>query len=398
MIKFSIIIPTYNHCEDLLKPCIESILKFTEMSNVEVIVVANGCTDNTKEYVENLGDKFKLIWSDIPLGYTKATNLGIKESRGEFIVLLNNDTLLLTQNKNRWLDMMEQKLKNPNMGLTGPLELYDKYADMSILIFFCVMIKKEVFDKIGLLDEIFSPGGGEDIDFTIRAKDAGYIAEPLLKSVYNGETNVGDFPIYHKNNKTFGEISEYSSHIIKRNGLINLKRYNKNIKLNLGSGGIEHDGYISVDLYDKRSDIIMDISKLDFDENTISELLVIHAFEHLNPYYVQSILTDWLRILKPGGKLIMEMPDIEALCEQFTKTESLQKRYGILNAIYGSVNTTNDGEPSDITSPHLFGWWRDSLYDMLHNIGYTNIQFMPEQFPHPGFNLRVEAQKGNLNE
>ena len=50
-IKYSIVIPTYNHLEDLLKPCIESIYKNTDMSQVELIVSANGCTDGTQEYV-----------------------------------------------------------------------------------------------------------------------------------------------------------------------------------------------------------------------------------------------------------------------------------------------------------------------------------------------------------
>lgn len=67
--KTSIIIPTYNHLEDCLKPCLESIIKNTDLTDLEVIVVANGCTDGTKEYVESLGDSFKLLWFDEPLGY-----------------------------------------------------------------------------------------------------------------------------------------------------------------------------------------------------------------------------------------------------------------------------------------------------------------------------------------
>lgn len=395
-IKYSIIIPTFNHCDDLLVPCVESILRYTDMSNVEIIISANGCTDGTKYFVDSLQHKLpervQLIWSDQALGYTKATNLGIRAARGELIVLLNNDTLFLHQNTNQWLTMMEEPLKNPQVGLTGPLQLYDYYADAPVLIFFCVMIKKEVFDKIGLLDEIFSPGGGEDIDFTIRARAAGYDAIPTVSTHFNGETNVADYPIWHKNNKTFVEMPEYTNYIVKRNGLINAKRYNKNLKLNLGAGGIEYPGYLSVDFYDKRANIIMDITKLDFDDNSVVEILASHVFEHLNPYHVESILKDWIRVLKPGGKLIMEMPDIEQLCKRFV-TASKQERYGILNAVYGSVNTTNVGGPDEITSPHLFGWWPEALWDFLQGVGFTNIQFMNEQIPHPESNLRVEATK-----
>jgi len=52
--KYSIIIPTYNHCDDFLKPCIKSILKNTDLDLIQIIVSANGCTDNTREYLDEL--------------------------------------------------------------------------------------------------------------------------------------------------------------------------------------------------------------------------------------------------------------------------------------------------------------------------------------------------------
>lgn len=401
MIKYSIVIPTYNHCEDLLKPCIESIRQYTDLDNVEIIVVANGCTDGTWDYMKSLNAEyrsqrefppiFKLVWLKDASGYTKATNEGIKVATGEFVVLLNNDTVLLDQTKNQWLDMMAERFTDSTVGMVGPLGLHDDYADADVLIFFCVMIRKTLFDKIGLLDEIFSPGGGEDIDFTVRANQAGF-KSVAIASEFTGSTNSGGVPIWHKDNKTFVEIPEYTNYIIKRNGLINCKRYNKNIKLNVGGGGIEHEGYLSVDLYDKRANILMDITKLDFDDNSVAEILASHVFEHLNPYHSLDILKDWRRVLKPGGRLIMEMPDIEQLCKRFV-TASTGERYGILNAIYGSVNTTNVGTPDNITSPHLFGWWPQSLWDHLSNAGFQNIVFLPEQMPHPESNLRVEATK-----
>jgi FkbM family methyltransferase len=394
MKKYSIVIPTYNHCDDLLRPCLESIERYSDMSQVEVIVVANGCVDNTKEYVESLNpENFKLIWVDEAIGYTKATNLGIKAATGEYVVLLNNDTEILPSEKNAWLNILEEPFNTKKkVGLTGPLQLFDDYAGSPVLIFFCVMIKRTLFEEIGYLDEIFTPGGGEDIDFTVRANLAGYEAIQVTQTTYNGVTNVGNFPIWHKDNKTFGEIPEYTNHIVKRNGHINAKRYNKNLKLNLGSGGVPYPGYLSVDLYDKRAHVHMDITKLDFHDNTAVEILASHVFEHLNPYHALDILKDWNRVLKPGGKLIMEMPDIEALCARFADANT-GERYGILNAVYGSVNTTGEGGPDNITAPHLFGWWRQSLLDHLLNAGYVDIEFMEEQIPHPESNLRVEAVK-----
>jgi hypothetical protein len=173
--KYSIIIPTYNHLEDCLKPCIETIKEYTDLSNVEVIVVANGCTDGTKEYLKDQPKQIKTVWVNEPLGYTKATNLGIKESKGEFLVLLNNYTALVPQPKNTWLDLMTEPFySDPKMGVTGPLPNYCPDANDTFMIFFCVMIRRNVIESVGLLDEIYSPGFGEDTDFSIRAKKLGF--------------------------------------------------------------------------------------------------------------------------------------------------------------------------------------------------------------------------------
>lgn len=393
MKKYSIVIPTYNHCEDLLKPLCESIKKYTDPSSIEVLIVANGCVDDTRVYVESLGPPFRLIWSAEAIGYTKATNLGIKECQGEYVVLLNNDTELLPQEQNQWLNMMSEKFTD-KVGMVGPLELFDTYSNHHVMIFFCVMIRKAIFDEIGILDEIYSPGGGEDIDFTIRVKQAGYTSVAIASSFKpEASTNVGNVPIWHKDNQTFKDIPEYSQIVIKQNGLLNCRRYNNNLKLNIGAGGIDVPGFLSVDLYDKRALIKMDITKLEFADNTVTELMASHVFEHLNPYHSVDILKDWLRVLKPGGKLSMEMPDIEKCCRSFLENKDYYARMGVANVIYGSVNTTGEGGPDNITAPHLFGWWPESMYNHLAAAGYTDISFPSEQWPHPGDNFRVEAYK-----
>ena len=52
--KYSVIIPTYNHCEKYLKPCVDSIIKHSDMQDVELIISANGCGDNTLQYLQYL--------------------------------------------------------------------------------------------------------------------------------------------------------------------------------------------------------------------------------------------------------------------------------------------------------------------------------------------------------
>lgn len=165
------------------------------------------------------------------------------------------------------------------------------------------------------------------------------------------------------------------------------------IKLNLGSGGVAIPSYLSVDKFDKRADVVADATTIDLPENTVQEILASHLFEHVSPYSATETLRKWYTWLRPNCKLIMELPDIEALCRDFA-TADKSGRYGILNCIYGAVNTT--GGTEDITAPHLWGWYPGEngiLWDHLKWAGFNAIVFGPEQMPHPLTNFRVEATK-----
>ena len=125
--KYSIIIPSFNHCSDLLIPCLNSIFKYTDLADIEIIISANGCVDDTKNYLDFLQERFtsigfsehlKIVWSDSPTGYSKANNDAIKIARGEKIILLNNDIVLLGQEKNDWLKFLDYPFEtNPKCGI-----------------------------------------------------------------------------------------------------------------------------------------------------------------------------------------------------------------------------------------------------------------------------------------
>jgi FkbM family methyltransferase len=231
--KYSIVIPTYNHCDDLLKPCIQSLQKYTDLSDIEIIVVANGCTDNTREYVESLGPGVKLIWYDNALGYTLATNAGIKAASGEYVMLLNNDVEILPCEPNSWLNTLTKPfLDDPLMALTGTLKLHDPDINREFIVFCCALIKHDVFYRIGLPDEIFSPGYGEDIDFSQRVLAHGLKWQCVDETRPGNGMHIGSFPIWHKGNKTFSEIPSYATHTVQKNRQILIDRYNKPPKTN----------------------------------------------------------------------------------------------------------------------------------------------------------------------
>lgn len=205
--KYSVVIPTYNNCESCLKPCIDSIIKHSNMDDVELIVSANGCTDNTQAYLNYLVTavpNLKVIWNKKALGYPAATNRGIEAATTDKIVLLNNDTILLDQAKNQWLEMLEAPfLQDERVGLSGPIVQHSPDAGRDFCVFFCVMIHRKVFDKIGLLNEEYGVGTGEDAEFSIEAVNAGFVmVEVAPKELLSQEMYRGGFPIYHKGEAT----------------------------------------------------------------------------------------------------------------------------------------------------------------------------------------------------
>lgn len=238
--KYSIVIPTYNHCDDLLRPCVESIFKYTNMRDVELVISANGCKDNTKEYLEHLHNKFKeigfeenlkIVWHDQPLGYARATNVGIQKATTDYIVLLNNDTILLNQHKDLWLDLLTTPfMKNTRCGISCVIKGPSEPAGKDFAIFFCVMIHRKVFNKIGLLNEEYGVGGGEDTEFCIEAERAGFEVSLCMDITWSEGSGMytGGFPIYHKGEGTMHDpklVPEWND-IFLTNSLKLAKKYN----------------------------------------------------------------------------------------------------------------------------------------------------------------------------
>lgn len=227
--RYSIVIPTYNNCEEYLKPCIDSIIKYTNLETVELVISANGCTDNTKVYLDYLQSAFdglglhnhlKIVWNDFALGYPRATNEGIKVATTDHIILLNNDTILLEQYNNYWIDLLHKPFCNTDCGISGIIITHSECTNAKFAIFFCVMVHRKVFNSIGLLNEEYGIGSSEDIEFCKLAQDQGW-------NIYSALDN-GYFPIYHR-----GEGTVHNTKLVKdwdtvflKNKLRLAKKYN----------------------------------------------------------------------------------------------------------------------------------------------------------------------------
>lgn len=222
----SIIIPTYNGLA-LLKACVASIRKHT-LVPYEIIVVDNGSTDGTLAYCRKMG--LKLVSHPHNLGFPAACNYGLRFASGDLLMLLNNDTIV-TPN---WLPHLHNCLNSAeDVGMVGPMTNYAngkqkvrerftttqgmarKYNRVNPslwkptdrLVGVCLLFKRETFERVGLLDERFSPGYFEDDDFCYRVRLAGY---RLLIT--------GDCFIYHRGSVSFRKNgNEARRKLLRRN-------------------------------------------------------------------------------------------------------------------------------------------------------------------------------------
>lgn len=183
----SIIIPVFNHLH-FTKICIESLLA-TLTQDSEIIVIDNGSSDGTTEYLLGCSTNIRVITNRENLGCAVAWNQGVKASHAPWIAILNND-IILSMN---WLDGLLAFARERNADIVSPgvregeynYEIVDYSRDyvqrmhsvarMGIAHGICFMVRRHVFDQIGLFDENFRIGLFEDTDFFRRARLAGFI-------------------------------------------------------------------------------------------------------------------------------------------------------------------------------------------------------------------------------
>jgi beta-1,4-mannosyl-glycoprotein beta-1,4-N-acetylglucosaminyltransferase len=247
MPKYSVIIGTYGeHLLDCLKPCVESILKYTTLNDfsTELIIVANGCTDATGEYVRDLQSKFhniSLLWFKDGLGFSGAYNEGLKVARGEYIVLFNNDNILLDQPYNKWLEEMVYPFEHSKdtgvtkVGVTGPMKEHCPHADRDFVLFFCAMISREAFEAVGLIDIAFGAGYGEDCDYSAKLENLGFRVVQVpdeSRQFYDTNRRTGVFPLYHAGNKTFANWPGGEKLLADNNKILE-ERYGKKKSIDL---------------------------------------------------------------------------------------------------------------------------------------------------------------------
>lgn len=169
------------------------------------------------------------------------------------------------------------------------------------------------------------------------------------------------------------------------------------MKLNLGSGNRQErgEGWVNVDLPDNwcksKPQVIADVSKpLPFDDASAECVQAIHVFEHIHRYDADAVLMDWVRVLKPGGTLVLELPCLDKILGIFGHCidKGLELPENLtLWGLYG------DPKYADPAMVHKWCYSRSELTTMLELNGLTVDNMKMPLFHQPMRDMRLEGIK-----
>ena len=230
--KLSVVIVSYN-VRELLTACIDSVVKAAEGIDTEVFVVDNDSADDTVEVIARDYPSVHLINNKENLGFSKANNIAIRQSAGEYVLLLNPDTVVAEGTLRGAVEFMDQhpeaggagvRMHNADgtlapesrravptpmvaarkmLGFTKRYYMsylpWDKPGKIEVISGAFMMLRRKAIDQVGMLDEDFFMYG-EDIDLSYRLLKGGWQNWYLPLDIihYKGQSTVkSDFRYVH---------------------------------------------------------------------------------------------------------------------------------------------------------------------------------------------------------
>ncbi len=163
------------------------------------------------------------------------------------------------------------------------------------------------------------------------------------------------------------------------------------IRVNIGCGSKLLDGYLNCDFDDNYSgqkpDVVCDIRELPFDDGFADEVLAVHVLEHFYIWEAEDVVNEWVRVLKPGGKLVIEVPCLDKIINHFIKFKGSPPINLGMWGLYG------DPSYQDERMCHRWAYSISQLQALLNQVGLKNIGYKEAQYHVANRDMRMEAIK-----
>lgn len=163
------------------------------------------------------------------------------------------------------------------------------------------------------------------------------------------------------------------------------------MRLNLGAGKMVLPGYVNIDIQQnpkakRKLDIIADVRNVPLQDECAEEVFAAHVVEHFHRWETDAVIAEWKRLLKPGGRLVLELPNIEAAARNLLAGMDDQM---CMWGFYG------DPSHKDPYMCHPWGFTPRSIEKLLVDGGFKDIRILPPQTHGRRINrdMRVEARK-----
>lgn len=171
------------------------------------------------------------------------------------------------------------------------------------------------------------------------------------------------------------------------------------MKLHLGCGPHILNGYVNCDMLPLPGvDVVCRSSSLPFADGEVGEILAEHLIEHLTFFEFNQTVAECSRVLVSGGRLILECPDLEAVCagfvaaSEYERYDSASGHWPFIAQLYGHQRGKSDGEI--LSQVHKSGYTFQRLAYVLAGVGFNDVRKVPPKKARPGNPcLRVEASK-----
>ena len=428
--QISIVVVAHNQSEQL-KECLDSIVSTVMPGMYEIVIVDNGSSDDTGEWVSEI-DGISYWHENEVLGYAQAANQGIRLS-GPFndVFLLDADCVLAdnsmfylmlglySDNKvgaiggitNDYVNDQKMFIDTQNMveaqkivaTVNSPMR--DAYERAIYISDYAILIRRDAIEKVGMLDEEFLGDTYEDKDLCVRINYAGLSVllcyNSYIFKFFNRHAIYGDNEVENENKKAFlkkwGFSIDYSN--TARDGLIEMiKAENdkpievlelgcamgstlhriKRLWSNANVYGIEYDKAVAR-VAEKMGNIIQgDVESMEipYDKKQFDYIICADVLEHLrNP---QDALNRFIPYLKDDGYMIISLPNI--------------RHYAVfmMLALLGRFDYASDGI---LDSTHLKFFTRDTAKEMIEGTGLRVVDIKRNYNGHPEDNDYIDKLK-----